>query len=133
MFKLSDYKWEGGDAFQLLGELVRALHGVWSPTNASFGGTLRGEAVCLDRRELRCRIAMRNEAGVEEERGSPGGSFWCGEKGPGGPIPRTWNVSGWPTVYVMDDAGVIRSKTIDPAALDVAIEKLVAEAERQVK
>ncbi len=38
-------------------------------------------------------------------------SFWT-EKGPDGPIPTAWNVSGWPTVYILDPNGVIRFKCI---------------------
>jgi len=36
-------------------------------------------------------------------------SFWSKE-GPDGPIPTTWNVLGWPTVFVLDSNGVIRFK-----------------------
>jgi hypothetical protein len=38
-------------------------------------------------------------------------SFWSKE-GPDGPIPTTWNVRGWPTVYVIDPNGVIRFKLL---------------------
>jgi thiol-disulfide isomerase/thioredoxin len=34
-------------------------------------------------------------------------SFW-NEDGPTGAIPDQWNIHGWPTVYVLDPAGVIR-------------------------
>ncbi|HEY5297534.1 MAG TPA: TlpA disulfide reductase family protein [Verrucomicrobiae bacterium] len=37
-------------------------------------------------------------------------SFWS-IKGPDGPIPTSWNVSGWPTVFVLDSNGVIRFKS----------------------
>ena len=37
-------------------------------------------------------------------------SFWCGPKGTQGPIPTRWNVSGWPTVYILDPEGVIKYK-----------------------
>ena len=56
----------------------------------------------------------------------PWRSFWCGDKGPLGPIPRTWNVNNWPTVYLIDHAGVIQAKELQ----DGILEKLVAEAER---
>jgi thiol-disulfide isomerase/thioredoxin len=36
-------------------------------------------------------------------------SFW-NKEGPNGPIPTTWNVSDWPTVFVIDPNGVIRFK-----------------------
>ena len=37
-------------------------------------------------------------------------SFWNGPEGTGGPISTKWNVSGWPTVYILDREGVIRYK-----------------------
>jgi hypothetical protein len=60
-------------------------------------------------------------------------SFWCGEKGPLGPIPRSWNVNSWPTVYLIDHAGVIRAKHFAGTEFDAMLEKLVAEAERAAK
>ena len=56
-------------------------------------------------------------------------SFWCGKAGTGGPIPTKWNVSGWPTIYLIDAEGVIRAKNVRGKQLDEWIEKLVAEAE----
>src|SRR5690606_36642603 len=47
-----------------------------------------------------------------EELDIPWRSYWCGDKGPDGEIPRTWNVRGWPTVYVHDGNRVIRSKQV---------------------
>jgi thiol-disulfide isomerase/thioredoxin len=46
---------------------------------------------------------------VEEEK-MTWPSFWS-IKGPDGPIPTSWNVSGWPTVFVLDSNGVIRFKS----------------------
>jgi thiol-disulfide isomerase/thioredoxin len=37
-------------------------------------------------------------------------SFWCGPKGRFADILRAWNVESYPTVYVIDHTGVIRSK-----------------------
>ena len=37
-------------------------------------------------------------------------SFWDGKDGPIGPITSAWNISGWPTVYVIDAGGIIRFK-----------------------
>ena len=56
-------------------------------------------------------------------------SFWCGDKGPEGPIPMTWNVNGWPTVYVIDAAGVIRAKNAHGTSLDARIEEWVKKTE----
>jgi thiol-disulfide isomerase/thioredoxin len=56
-------------------------------------------------------------------------SFWCGEKTVFGPIPTAWNVNGWPTVYVLDEKGIIRSKQAMGQSLDKVLAKLVAEVE----
>jgi thiol-disulfide isomerase/thioredoxin len=60
-------------------------------------------------------------------------SFWDG-RGPDG-IPVKWGVSGWPTVYLIDAKGVIRdgSLSLHGAALDKAVEDLVAETEAPAK
>jgi thiol-disulfide isomerase/thioredoxin len=60
-------------------------------------------------------------------------SFWNGREGPGGPIATTWNVRGWPTVYVIDHKGTIRHKYLHGKRLDKPLEKLVAEAEVAAK
>ena len=56
-------------------------------------------------------------------------SFWNGPEGTSGPISAAWNVHGWPTLYVLDGAGVIRYKSVgsNEEALDASIEKLRAE------
>jgi hypothetical protein len=55
--------------------------------------------------------------------------FWDGGT-TSGPIATAWNVSGWPTIYVIDAKGVIRAKGHGGAAIDKAIEECVAEAEK---
>lgn len=59
----------------------------------------------------------------------PWRSFWNGPEGPGGPIATAWNVRGWPTVYVLDQHGVIRQKYLWGKDLDEPLEKLVAAVE----
>ena len=54
-------------------------------------------------------------------------SFFAGSTG--GPIPKRWNVSGWPTTYVIDHKGVIRAKSVRGKQLEEWIEKLVKIAE----
>jgi hypothetical protein len=44
-----------------------------------------------------------------------------------GPIATQWNVSGWPTIYVLDAKGVIRYRNVRGDDLDRAIETLLAE------
>jgi hypothetical protein len=56
-------------------------------------------------------------------------SFYAGSTG--GAIPTKWNVSGWPTIYVIDAKGIIRAKNARGAKLDEWIEKLVKEAEAE--
>ena len=53
-------------------------------------------------------------------------SFFDGG-GTGGPIASSWNVSGWPTIYVLDAEGRIRFKDVRGEALDAALEELMAE------
>lgn len=55
-------------------------------------------------------------------------SFWNGPEGTQGPISKAWNVRGWPTLYVLDAAGVIRYKSLgaNEAELDAILEELIA-------
>lgn len=46
-----------------------------------------------------------------------------------GPIATKWNVSGWPTIYVIDRKGVIRAKDVREKQLDEWVDKLLAETE----
>jgi len=60
-------------------------------------------------------------------------SFWNGPEGTSGPISAAWNVSGWPTLYLLDHEGRIRQKYLGnpgDAVLDREIDALVAEASR---
>ena len=54
-------------------------------------------------------------------------SFWNGGSTQGG-IAGTWNVQGWPTIYVLDTRGVIRYRDVRGESLDAALETLLAEA-----
>jgi hypothetical protein len=56
-------------------------------------------------------------------------SFWNGTDGTRGPISRTWNVKGWPTIYVLDHEGRIRFKGVKGEAMDQAVDSLLAELE----
>jgi len=70
-----------------------------------------------DRDKLKERIA-------EEEITWP--SFFDGGE-IGGPIASAWNVSGWPTIYVLDGEGRIRFKDVRGEDLDAALEELMGE------
>ncbi len=60
-------------------------------------------------------------------------SFWNGPEGTSGPISTAWNVSGWPTIYVLDGEGRIRFKNVRGDAMDKALETLFAEMKLDVK
>jgi hypothetical protein len=53
-------------------------------------------------------------------------SFWDGGS-TNGPIATRWNVSGWPTIYVLDHKGVIRYRGVREEAMDEAVDTLLAE------
>lgn len=56
--------------------------------------------------------------------------------GSGGPIAKNWRIQGWPTLYLIDHKGVMREKWVgapEGETMDKAIEKLVAEAEKDTK
>jgi len=55
-------------------------------------------------------------------------SFWNGREGTSGPIAKRWNVTAWPTIYVIDAEGRIRFKNLRGTALDRAIDALIEEA-----
>jgi hypothetical protein len=58
-------------------------------------------------------------------------SWWDGGN-TSGPIATRFNVSGWPTLYVIDHKGVIRHKWLGfpgEEAFDKAVDALVSEAE----
>src|SRR4051812_48637618 len=60
-------------------------------------------------------------------------SWWDGGS-TSGPIASKWNVTGWPTIYVLDAKGVIRSRYVHDKKLDEAVDKLLQEiASEQTK
>lgn len=70
-----------------------------------------------DRDKLKERMA---------EEGITWKSFFDGG-GTRGPIASAWNVSGWPTIYVLDAEGRIRFKDVRGEAMDAALEELMGE------
>ena len=56
-------------------------------------------------------------------------SFWQGPKGTGGAISTRWNVTGWPTIVLIDHKGVIRFRGhhVDDKLLDKLIEAAKAD------
>ena len=57
-------------------------------------------------------------------------SFWNGGSTQG-PISTAWNVRGWPTIYVLDEHGVIRFKNVRGEAMDHAVDQLLAEMKKK--
>ena len=53
-------------------------------------------------------------------------SFWDGGN-TRGPIATKWNVTSWPTIYVLDHTGLIRYKGVRGEAMDKAVDALLAE------
>ncbi|MCB1094863.1 MAG: TlpA family protein disulfide reductase [Verrucomicrobiae bacterium] len=53
-------------------------------------------------------------------------SWWDGGD-TSGPIASRWNVTGWPTIYILDHKGVIRFKNQRGEAMDKAVDELLAE------
>jgi hypothetical protein len=58
-------------------------------------------------------------------------SFWNG--GTGGPISTAWKVHSWPTIYVLDASGTIRARDVRGPAMDRAVDRLLAEMEKNGK
>jgi peroxiredoxin len=54
---------------------------------------------------------------------------WWDRGSTGGPIASAWNVSSWPTIYVLDAKGVIRYKNVRGGAMDQAVDALLKELE----
>jgi hypothetical protein len=53
-------------------------------------------------------------------------SWWDGGD-TSGPIASRWNVTGWPTIYILDHKGVIRFKNRRGEEMGKAVEALLAE------
>ena len=55
------------------------------------------------------------------------------EQGDSSSISERWNITGWPTIYVIDEKGMIRYHNVRGAALDDAIETLLGEMGETVR
>ena|SRR5947209_572091 len=55
------------------------------------------------------------------------------DKSTDGPIATAWNVRGWPTIYVLDSKGVIRSMDVRGEELDKAVDTLLKEMGEKVE
>jgi hypothetical protein len=52
-------------------------------------------------------------------------AWW--DKSTDGPIAQAWNITGWPTIFVLDSKGVIRYIDVRGEELDKAVDKLLEE------
>ena len=59
-------------------------------------------------------------------------SFW-NDAGADGKISDAWRIQGWPTIFVIDDKGVIRYKNVRGNKLDDAIVKLLGEMGHEIE
>ena len=57
--------------------------------------------------------------------------WWDG--GSGSPIAASWGVESFPTVFVLDDKGVIRHKDLDDAPMKQAVEALLEALESSAR
>jgi hypothetical protein len=48
-----------------------------------------------------------------------------------GPIAKQWNVHSWPTIYVLDQRGVIRYRNVRGEALERAVDGLLGKGSRK--
>jgi len=53
-------------------------------------------------------------------------SFWDGGS-TGGPIATRWNVQGWPSIFILDEDGVIRARDLRDDAMEKKVVELLAE------
>jgi len=76
-------------------------------------------------------VEVARQAKIDEELDYR--AWWDGhaEKNTGGPIATEWNVTGWPTIYVLDEEGVIRRRGPRHEKLITAAKELVAEMKRK--
>ncbi len=54
-------------------------------------------------------------------------SFWNGPTGTRGAIAGRFGVRGWPTIYILDDKGVIRFMNKRGGAMEEAVDELLEE------
>ena len=52
-------------------------------------------------------------------------SFWDGGSA-GGPIATRWNVHGWPSIFILDEEGVIRARDLRDDAMEEKVVELLA-------
>ena len=56
---------------------------------------------------------------------------WWDDGGTDGPIQTAYNISGWPTIFVLDHKGTIRYIDVRDKELEEAIDKLLSELPKE--
>src|SRR5262245_16990982 len=59
-------------------------------------------------------------------------SFWNGKGGTRGPISQAWNVTSWPSIWVIDAKGIIRYKNVRGEKMEEAVDKLLKEMAQEI-
>jgi thiol-disulfide isomerase/thioredoxin len=57
-------------------------------------------------------------------------SSWC-DGAADGPISKRWNVSSYPTIYIIDGSGVIRHKLFLNVGIEAAVDRLLGKADHE--
>ncbi|VTR93283.1 thiol-disulfide isomerase-like thioredoxin : Thiol-disulfide isomerase-like thioredoxin OS=Singulisphaera acidiphila (strain ATCC BAA-1392 / DSM 18658 / VKM B-2454 / MOB10) GN=Sinac_5190 PE=4 SV=1: AhpC-TSA [Gemmata massiliana] len=70
-----------------------------------------------------------NEVAQKNEMTWP--SFWNGPERAEGPITKSWNVSVWPTIYVLDAEGVVRFVGTSDEKLDAIVDELIGKVKNK--
>lgn len=105
-FKLSDYR---GKAILLI------FCGDWCPPCRAAYPHERALAKALEGKPF-ALLVVNSDAGKEKLKARMAQErmpirYWLDGSPPDGPIASTWNISGFPTVYVLDASGVIRYRS----------------------
>lgn len=122
-FKLSDYR----------GKVV--LLSFWSTTCGPCLRMVPHEREIVDRMKGKPFVLLGVNFDADktklkpalEKHGISWRSFWCGDESVEAKIEMAWNIRGIPTIYVLDDKGIIRSKQPHGTGLDETLDKLVSE------
>jgi RNA polymerase sigma factor (sigma-70 family) len=130
---LLDFYWWANDPRQTIHPFERSLEQKYQGRPFAILGINRDK----DRAFL--RKAM-DEEGItwrswfdDPGKAAPAGKLWFDYGIFPGPITVRWNVRLWPTLYLLDDKGVIRAKSLGARDMGGLVEKLVRAAEAASK
>ena len=97
-----------------------------------------GESACLSHagpfqlmHDMRRSVRVKGKG--HRKRGLGGHARAAPDGGSGGPITAHWGISGFPSIFVLDKAGVIRFKDVRGDDLDQAVASLVDETSAETR